>query len=491
MFRINHRLLRAALYIILVLVLLFVYSRGFIPHDEGWILHPAQRILNGEVPYRDFQYIYTPGAAYLISFWYLVNGVDVFGARIFTMIFVLLTIKIIYDLSKSISKDKLVYILPIGIYTVWLPMHINFAWPVVFAIWSGLSACLNLFYAVKKRSNALYLIAGVMTGFTLLFKQNFGLAVAINSLVFFIINRTSVNKKNVFVHIAGIAVLPLIFIIYLYINNALGSFYDDMYFFIVEQFLVRGMQATPYIYPDEWYRMFIKGLIYLSPLIFGVIAAMLAFRKKRLIFHVATFCILFYILGIRPTTDKMHLVPLLSLSGLSLVIIYSLVKNYILKFGIILLQIILLLAGLYSSLFMNYYRWDTPLIHQNKVTPVAGLGVLTDSNYNKSLIDVTDHILFNTQRLDYIFVYSFSPSLYILGNRDNATRYIFMPHNIMTNEVQDEIIQELNRKKVNLIITDRDIENEGIRLTRFIKKYYNNIKMSGGFFVWQREIGRE
>src|SRR6266700_2472172 len=42
--------------------------------DEGIVLRGAERILAGEVPYRDFFSFYTPGSFYLVAFLFRVFG---------------------------------------------------------------------------------------------------------------------------------------------------------------------------------------------------------------------------------------------------------------------------------------------------------------------------------------------------------------------------------------------------------------------------------
>ena len=39
--------------------------RGWIPHDDGALGQSAERLLNGELPHRDFDDIYTGGLSYL------------------------------------------------------------------------------------------------------------------------------------------------------------------------------------------------------------------------------------------------------------------------------------------------------------------------------------------------------------------------------------------------------------------------------------------
>lgn len=59
--------------------------RGLIPHDDGAIGHAAQRVLQGELPHRDFDDIYTGGLAWLNA-----AGFRLFGTSFLTMRLVLL-----------------------------------------------------------------------------------------------------------------------------------------------------------------------------------------------------------------------------------------------------------------------------------------------------------------------------------------------------------------------------------------------------------------
>src|SRR5438128_2028381 len=50
--------------------------------DEGIVLQGAERILRGEVPYRDFFSFYTPGSFYLIAFIFRFIGDSLVVARL-------------------------------------------------------------------------------------------------------------------------------------------------------------------------------------------------------------------------------------------------------------------------------------------------------------------------------------------------------------------------------------------------------------------------
>jgi len=469
---------------LLILILIFSYTHGFIPHDEGWIINPADRISQGQLPYRDFHYIYTPGVAYTIGLVFKIFGPSIVLSRIITLIFSLLTIFSIIKLSKYITKKYYHYFLPVLIYVTWGPMHINFAWPVIYAIWSGILTCLLLLVSIKKKSYLYFFLSGITTGLTILFKQNFGFALLINNLIFYIILRKSINKNHIFSHIFGVFLIPSAMLIYFLQNNALVPLINDLYFFMIEKYLLEGMQSTPFIYPDIWFKQIIKTILYLSPLIISTIAAILSFKKNKNITFIATFTFTFYLLGIRPTTDQVHLVPLLSITGIPLLIIYTLIKNDLLKKAIILFQILFILLGFYSALYRNYYRWNTPLIYQNKSIDHPRLGVFSDDINQRLIVEIQQFVDKHTKPKSYIFIYNYSPSFYLLTDRKNPTKFIFMPHNLLTKNDMKEIIQNLKNKKVKVIITDIDIMIDKSILSDYIQENYKPMKELYNYKLW-------
>src|ERR1700741_5207936 len=71
----------------LVFLISLVYLCAFLRYsslepDEGILLQGGQRILDGQVPYRDFFSFYTPGAFYLIAALFKVFGDSFVAARL-------------------------------------------------------------------------------------------------------------------------------------------------------------------------------------------------------------------------------------------------------------------------------------------------------------------------------------------------------------------------------------------------------------------------
>ena len=56
-------------------------DRGWFPHDLGSVAHPAQRVLLGELPHRDFEDVYTGGLAFLNALGFRLLGESAMSAR--------------------------------------------------------------------------------------------------------------------------------------------------------------------------------------------------------------------------------------------------------------------------------------------------------------------------------------------------------------------------------------------------------------------------
>jgi len=79
-----HSLIGLLLFCAVLLVILFAPLRTpFYYYDEGFAVLNASRVLQGELPYRDFWAIYPPGQLYTLAFWFKVFGVSLLVARVY------------------------------------------------------------------------------------------------------------------------------------------------------------------------------------------------------------------------------------------------------------------------------------------------------------------------------------------------------------------------------------------------------------------------
>ncbi|EKD86424.1 MAG: hypothetical protein ACD_37C00294G0003, partial [uncultured bacterium] len=81
---------------IAIFFLLFIHLHGFISYDDGWFLQGAKRIIDGEIPYRNFEFLYNPGGLYLNAIGFLLFGQSILASRIVALINSLIAVFLIY-----------------------------------------------------------------------------------------------------------------------------------------------------------------------------------------------------------------------------------------------------------------------------------------------------------------------------------------------------------------------------------------------------------
>src|SRR5215208_7722785 len=145
----------------------FYYGRGLDVPDEGLLLHVAERLAAGEVPYRDVYFIYTPGLQYVLALLFRLFGPS-------------LAIEHALQLSLHLAMVGVVYGLTLRL-TRWAPLAAAAALATVAAGLTSYRFCLGLGavwlitrYAETGRRRWL-LAAGLAVGTTYLFAQEVGL----------------------------------------------------------------------------------------------------------------------------------------------------------------------------------------------------------------------------------------------------------------------------------------------------------------------------
>jgi hypothetical protein len=167
----------AALCVLLVAGCLFgvLFNRDrTLSHSIGYNLHGAERVLSGEVPYRDFHTLYPPATVYLNAWLFGLFGVSMYVALAAVGAFKAATTLVIYLCARKVTSlggalgaavFSLVWLRPNGPFKA-VPMHYG-------AFLLALSTLLILKYGKEQQSRWL-LAAGGALGILALFKHNIG-----------------------------------------------------------------------------------------------------------------------------------------------------------------------------------------------------------------------------------------------------------------------------------------------------------------------------
>jgi hypothetical protein len=98
------------------LVLIFVWTlsagymathlkRGWVPHDEGAFAESGLRVMNGELPHRDFDELYTGGLSYLHAFAFREMGINLVSMRYVLYVFFLAWILAVFYVASRFLSD--------------------------------------------------------------------------------------------------------------------------------------------------------------------------------------------------------------------------------------------------------------------------------------------------------------------------------------------------------------------------------------------------
>src|SRR5215472_1796247 len=143
-------------------------------YSIGYNLYGAERVLNGEVPYRDFHTLYPPATVYLNAMVFKALGVTLYSALVAVFVFKTLATTTIYLAGRKVMPGawaimaalySIVWLRPNGPFKA-VPMHYG-------ALLLAASLCCLLRY---QRNGRIYWVfgSGVATGLLALFKHNIG-----------------------------------------------------------------------------------------------------------------------------------------------------------------------------------------------------------------------------------------------------------------------------------------------------------------------------
>jgi hypothetical protein len=144
-------------------------KRGWIPHDEGALGQSAERVLQGEIPHRDFDEIYTGGLDYLNAAAFRLLGTNLVSMRYMVYLFFLAWVPAVFYVAARFVSPPLAGAVALLAVAWSLP---NYAaampsWYNLFFATFGLAAILRY---IEDENRAWLFAAGLCGGISFLFK---------------------------------------------------------------------------------------------------------------------------------------------------------------------------------------------------------------------------------------------------------------------------------------------------------------------------------
>lgn len=341
-------------YFIFFLLLILIYNVTSVINveinnlDELWNFSFANNIINGNIPYKNFNMITTPLSPYLLAIIFKIFDAQVIVQRIFSTLIMTLIEYLIYKILTKLKINNNIILITIFIIALTTLISYNYNY---------ISLLLLLILIYLELNDKKDFFIGLITGFCFLTKQTIGIFIIIATIVVSIIKRKKIKKR-----IIGIMLPIIIFIIYLILSNSVNEFIN---------YTISGIKTfnnhIPYFnlfYNKSFYITFMS---FFMPL-FLIVNVILIIKYKDLtkiiinIYSIAFFTIIY------PICDSEHfligIIPFYILIAYNFNTIFKVFKNtffiFYLFFCGILLTLILNNTFTYINLYkskLNHYKF--------------------------------------------------------------------------------------------------------------------------------------
>jgi hypothetical protein len=165
-------------------------KRGWIPHDDGAFAQSAERVLNGELPHRDFDEIYTGGLAFANALAFRVLGVNFASLRIVLFVcFVAWVPAVFYVASRFASAYNSAALTLLAV--AWSVPNYSAAVPSWYNLFFAIFGTAALLRYMETRTRRWVFIAGLCAGLSIIVKI-IGLYFVAAGILFFVFREQSV-----------------------------------------------------------------------------------------------------------------------------------------------------------------------------------------------------------------------------------------------------------------------------------------------------------
>jgi len=514
------------LFIITTAIISTALSKYWGPYDEGIVTVAAERLLNGEVPYKDFFIImYPPGQVFILAVLYKLFGVSIEIGRMYTGGVQVVIAMTSFLICRALTGKTWISVCVWAFIVTCLSPRMG---AIPAPIWPGVACALVAIYlfSIFVRTGRFHMLmySGFLAGVSTVFRHDIGLFAVLAIIAGCILYRCSIRYEMLF--LASWFVLPSVFLIYLFINSALPDMIDSLILFPMIHKESAGI-AFPrpcfdliMIFHQSLY--FIKCNQYYIPLlVYGFISLYIIhefLRNRRLDKNgvIVSVLLVFGILSfnqVRIRTDPAHLLtviyPAVILFGFMLSRTWGIrPKNIGVRYARA--GYVILIAFLFTLLtvkntdkyFKNVFR--KPMKGKIAIASFERGSVYIPVDERDGIMNVVSFIRDKTAEGEYIFVGNYSHAvdafggnliLYTLCGRLPSTKYYeFAPVLITRKYVQEEMMRSLKEKGVRyLVLQDIDMpditdlsDGRSRILDNYIKKHYILVKKFGKCGIYEK-----
>jgi hypothetical protein len=166
-------------------------KRGWIPHDEGAFAQSAERVLNGELPHRDFDEVYTGGLIFANALAFRVFGVNLASIRIVLLVFFVAWVPaLFYIASRFVSPYASAGLTLLAV--AWSVPNYSAAVPSWYNLFFAVFGTAALLRYMETKTHRWVFIAGLCAGLSIVVKI-IGLYFVAAGILFFVFREQSIS----------------------------------------------------------------------------------------------------------------------------------------------------------------------------------------------------------------------------------------------------------------------------------------------------------
>jgi hypothetical protein len=534
--------LEALLSAILFLAILGVYSLSWFQGVGASVSTiGAERVLRGEIPYRDFWTMYAPGHFYLLALLFRIFGSHILVETVAASVVCAAAAVVCYWLVLNLVNRRVAAIACAGIFvaatynTEYFKSLGTYPPTILFVL-----VAQNLMVLYYKSENVAHLIAaGVATGAAVVFKHDVGGYTAIAILAgllahaFVLPSVTAGLARRLSGRLAFYCVGVTVIALPIYIFFAIVAGKDllqDLIIFPLTDFRFSRPEHYPGFFELSIYgKSFLKAVAELfryfrfalpfALFLCGLVAVGVAVKRRKPMYAAlgVTFAVAYLLhYAAAHVQINTHIISMSVYGAFAGVICFDLLERELGFRRLIKILGVALAGSWLLSLLAEpadkaWAEWKRPTaelelekVKGQKVSPnlVSFLSELLP--FIDAELSPNDNVFVGLHRHDAVIVGA-NAGLYFMLDRPIATRYHEIhPAVVDTAEIQREIIRDLQDKNVSLIILKRVFSDEALEkvkqdflrnllhigatdLDKFIQANYVQVREIGNHTIWKRK----
>jgi hypothetical protein len=431
------------------------YRNGLDLYDEGCLAYGAERVLDGEIPNRDFVSLQPPLSFYTVAAAFKFFGTSLITLRTLGLCIYMVIALLVYAISRRLTGPVLALMAAMLAATLGMPFF-NFT---PFAVWHGIAASLMTILFILKFTDANQrrwtFLAGVTTALVILSRHDQGFYLIITVLIYALTIKLADRKKPNLSRMlgfwaVGITVIIVPLAIYWAACGALPYMFRQLVIFPLTTYAKTSAKPFPVFQLDLPLQTNLTiGLFYLPPLIEGLVIIWLVTRLVRRRFYVKHASIafvliisIFFYCQVLVRSDLWHLLitlpPFFILLACGIKVVSKASNKRWISTGItfVILAIIVSFLLYMRPVFLPFIGEDV------KTISIKRSGLKTDVSTAQFIEYLNWTIQKYSKPDESILCLPYQPMLYFLSERHNPTRWNYIWAGDQTTEDHKQLIEQ-------------------------------------------------